>query len=74
MASGPWTDEENDRRCQTDENRSQERQDRCPLYRKETPPLSESSGAVGLEVCSGVEVAFQIEMVMNGGMDGHEFL
>jgi hypothetical protein len=61
-------------RCQTDENRSQERQDRCPLYRKETPPLSESSGAVGLEGCSGVEVAFQIEMVMNGSMDGHEFL
>ena len=44
------------------------------LCRTELAPLSESVSAVKLEVFSAVEVAFLIEMVVNGGMDGGEFL
>ncbi|SDK84467.1 Subtilase family protein [Aliiruegeria lutimaris] len=55
---------------QTNSNQSQQGQDRCPLYRAETAPLSESSGAVLLEVGSGREAALRVEMVENRGVDG----
>ena len=44
------------------------------LCRTELAPLSESSGAVQLEVCSAVEVAFLVEMIVDRRVDGNEFL
>ncbi len=37
-------------------------------------PLGESGGAVDLEVLSAVETALQIEMVLDYGENGNEFL
>jgi hypothetical protein len=37
-------------------------------------PVSESGGTVELEIFAGVEVAFQIKVVVNGGMNSNEFL
>ena len=41
-----------DRCCQTDENQSLLGQWRCPLCPAETAPLSESGGAVELEIAA----------------------
>ena len=37
-------------------------------------PLRESDGSVALEIVSGVEMSFLIEEVVDGGMNGGEFL
>ena len=63
-----------ERSCQTDENRSLQGQQPCPLCRAKLTPLGESSGAVQLEVCSGIETALRIEMIEYRGVDGGEFL
>ncbi len=47
---------------------------RPPSGSKEAAPLGESGSAAGLEFLSIVEGAFLIEMVVNGGMNGDEFL
>jgi hypothetical protein len=44
------------------------------LFRTKLAPLSESGGAVKLEIVSAVERAFLMEMVVDGGMNGGEFL
>jgi hypothetical protein len=44
------------------------------LFRTKLAPLSESGGAVKLEIVSAVERAFLIEMVVDGGMNSDEFL
>ena len=62
------------RASQTDEIRSLQWQDSCPLCRAELTPLSKSSGAVGFETVSRVEMAFLVEMIADRGVDGDEFL
>jgi hypothetical protein len=47
---------------------------KLPFCRTELTRLSESGGAVKLEVFSAVEVAFLVEMVVNGGVNCDEFL
>jgi len=37
-------------------------------------PFGESSGSVGLEIGACVERALLVEMVVDGGMNGGEFL
>ena len=37
-------------------------------------PLIQSSGAVELEIASRIEMSFLVEMIMDGGVDGDEFL
>ena len=61
-------------RCQTDANQSLQGQRGCPLCRTKLTPLGESGGAVELENGAGVKVALQVEMVVNGSMNGGEFL
>ena len=51
--------------CQTDSNQSQFAAKCVNLCGTKLPPLSESSGAVQLEVFSGVEVTFLIEMIVH---------
>lgn len=60
--------------CQTDEIRSLQWQDSCPLCNAELAPLSKSSGAVGFETVSRVEMTFLVEMIADRGVDGDEFL
>ena len=38
------------------------------------PPFGKSGGSVELEIGPAVEVAFLIEMVVDRGLDGNEFL
>ena len=59
-------------RCQTDENESLVGQDGCPLCDTELTPLSESSGAVQLEILSAGEAALRIEVVEDRGIGGNE--
>ena len=49
--------------CQTNSNQSLQGQRSCPLCRAELTPLGESSGSVQLEIGSGVEAAFLVEMI-----------
>ncbi len=49
--------------CQTNSNQSLQGQRACPLCRAELTPLGESGGSVQLEIGSGVEAAFLVEMV-----------
>ncbi len=51
-----------------------ERTATLPLRRAELTPLGERGGAVQLEDVSTVEVAFLIEVVEDGGVDGGEGL
>jgi hypothetical protein len=44
------------------------------LFRTKSAPLSESGGTVKLEIVTAVERAFLIEMVVDGGMNGDDFL
>ena len=46
----------------------------CPLCRAKLTPLGESGGAVQLEIGSGVEAAFLIEMIEDRGVNGGELL
>ncbi len=62
------------RSCQTDENSLREGQGCCPLCRAESTPLGESSGAVGFEIVSRVEMTLLVEMIADRGVDGDEFL
>jgi hypothetical protein len=60
--------------CQTNANQSQF----APIRRisgcTELTPLGKSGGAVQLKIVSAVEVAFVVEVSMDRGMDGGEFL
>jgi hypothetical protein len=42
--------------------------------RTEHAPLGESGGTILSEILAAVEMAFLVEVVMDGGMDGGEFL
>jgi len=55
-------------------NRSQLVDDGEVSGRVQPTPLGKSGGAVSLKVVSAVEVAFLIEVVVDGGVDGSEFL
>ena len=60
--------------CQTDENQSQFASECRTLWRTNLAPLGESSGSVGLESVSAIKCALLVEMVVDGGMNGGEFL
>jgi hypothetical protein len=60
--------------CQTDENWSQFAAECRTLWRTNLAPLGESRGSVGLEIVSAIERALLVEMVVDGGMNGGEFL
>jgi hypothetical protein len=60
--------------CQTNANQSQFSGNLDLLGCTETAPLTKSGGAVQLENWSPVEVALRIEMVVDWGVDGDEFL
>ena len=60
--------------CQTNANYSLQGQSDCPLCRAETAPLSKGNGAVELEIGSGVEAAFLVEVIVDRRMDGGEVL
>ena len=59
--------------CQSNANRSQLADDEVSGHAQPTP-LGKSGGAVSLKVVSAVEVAFLVEVVMDGGVDGSELL
>jgi len=46
----------------------------CPLCRAKLAPLSESGGAVLLEIGPAVEMTFLVEIVVDRGVDGDELL
>lgn len=46
----------------------------CPLSRTKLTPLGESKGAVELAIATSVEMALLVEMVVDTGVDGDEFL
>ena len=60
--------------CQTNANRSQLADGDEVSGHAQPTPLGKSGGAVQLETVSAVEVAFLVEVVMDGGVDGGEFL
>ncbi len=60
--------------CQTNANRSQLAGDNEVSGHAQPTPLGKSGGAVSLKVVAAVEVAFLVEVVMDGGMNGGEFL
>ncbi len=60
--------------CQTNANQSQFAPARRISGCAELTPLGKSGGAVELEVVPAVEVAFLIKEIVDGGMDGGEFL
>lgn len=60
--------------CQTNANSSQNPLPRQASGSKETAPRGESSGTVQLEILSAVEGALLIEVVVDRGVDGGEFL
>lgn len=60
--------------CQTNSNKSQFAATSENLCGTKLAPLRESDGSVVLEIVSGVEMSFLIEMVVDGGMNGREFL
>ncbi len=60
--------------CQTDSNQSHFPPKRRNLGGTKQPPLLKCGGSEELEISSGVEVAFPIEEVVDGGMDGGEHL
>ena len=43
-------------------------------WSQSSPPLSQLGSPVGLEVIAGVEVAFLVEVVVDGGVDRGEHL
>ena len=52
--------------CQTDSNQSQFAPVREISGRAELTPLGKSGGTVELEIVSAIEVAFQVEVVVDG--------
>ncbi len=60
--------------CQTNANRSQLADDDEVSGHAQPTPLGKSGGAVSLKVVAAVEVAFLVEVVMDGGVDGSELL
>lgn len=62
------------RHCQINANRFQSPGEDGFSGRAELAPLGESGGAVLLEIAAGVEMAFLVEVVMDGRVDGCEFL
>jgi hypothetical protein len=60
--------------CQTNSNQSLQGQHGCPLRRAKLTPFSESGGSVELESGARVKVAFLVEMIVDRGVDGDEFL
>jgi hypothetical protein len=60
--------------CQTNTNQYQFSSSLNLLGCAETAPLGQSDGTVQLEIRSVVEMALRVEMVMDLGVDGDEFL
>jgi hypothetical protein len=60
--------------CQTNANRSQLADGDEVSGHAQPPPLGKSGGAVLLKIVPAVEVAFLIEVVMDGGVNGSELL
>jgi len=60
--------------CQTDQNWLFGGEGRRPLCRTESTPLGESSGAVGFEIESRVEMTLLVKMIADRGVKGDEFL
>ena len=60
--------------CQTNPHWSLVGQGRRPLFGAKAAPLGESSIAVQFEIGAGVEAAFLVEVVVDRGMYGGEFL
>ena len=60
--------------CQTNSNKSQFAATSVNLCGTKLAPLRESDGPVVLEIVSGVEMSFLTEEVVDGGMNGREFL
>ncbi len=60
--------------CQTNSNQSQFPADSVNLSGTKLTPLGESGGACQLEGISAGERSFLVEVVVDGGMDGGEFL
>ena len=60
--------------CQTNANRSQLADDDELSGHAELTPFGDSGGAVQFEIIAAVEMAFLVEVVMDGGVDGSEFL
>ena len=59
---------------QSNANLSQFSSDGGPLGRKKAAQPCESGGAVVLEILSAVEGALLVEMIVDRGVDGDEFL
>ena len=60
--------------CQTNANRSLFAADCTASGRTECPPLGESGSAGSLEVRTAGETALMVEVIVDRGMDGDEFL
>ncbi len=60
--------------CQTNSNQSQFATETANLSRTKLTPLGKGGGAGQLEGVSAGERSFLVEMVVDGGMDGGEFL
>ncbi len=69
-----WVIKFGPRCCQTDSNSSQFALNHGNLGGTKQPPLFKCGGSEKLEVASGVEVAFSVEEVVDGGVDGDEHL
>ena len=63
-----------DRCCQTNANQSPFSKPSYLLCCAQFAPLGESGVAVQLEIGPAVEVTFLIEMIVDRGVDGREFL
>jgi hypothetical protein len=59
---------------QTNANQSPLGQRRCPSPSAKITPLGERGGAVQFEDRAGGEATFLVEVVVDGGVDGGEFL
>ena len=62
------------RRCQTNSNQSQFDAETANISGTKLTPLTKSGGAGQLEGISAGERSFLVEVVVDGGMDGGEFL
>ncbi len=60
--------------CQTNSNQSQFAAETANLSGTKLTPLAKSGGAGQLEGVSAGERSFLVEVVVNGGVDGGEFL
>jgi hypothetical protein len=69
-----WVSEEARRYCQTNANSSQFSSNRNLLGCAEVTLLGQSGGTVQLEIVSAIERALLVEIIVDGGMNGGEFL